>query len=273
MRRPHALRTDSPASARTRCSSLAGRIARHQQDARAAQRYRILEARLAQPVGARSCPPGRSRRPNSPWPAAANDFRPEIRSHPVGADRLAFRRHLHRGMRARAAPDSVTSIGNRSPLNTWPGKATDSSSRPGFGRPPSGTVSTGIPSCCACQMARAALPAILVAVGDQQQPRHHAGGQRGRAVADRRLQIGPVARRRRRCGAAASCSSGAHRAPAARVARANGITRVQCRPRARSTLSAYSDSVCRSCGETLADVSASTATATLLSYTVIRGCG
>ena len=39
------------------------------------------------------------------------------------------------------------------------GKAeTDSSSRPGLGRPASAIVSIGMPSCCACQMARATLP-------------------------------------------------------------------------------------------------------------------
>ena len=50
---------------------------------------------------------------------------------------------------------------------------------------------------------------------------------------------------------------------ALRVERANGTTPTQCRPRARSTRSAMDDSVFRSWGETLADVSARTASATL----------
>ena len=38
---------------------------------------------------------------------------------------------------------------------------------------------------------------VLIAVGDQQQARHHARGQRRRAVADGRLQIRPAPRRPR----------------------------------------------------------------------------
>src|ERR1019366_2606488 len=56
-----------------------------------------------------------------------------------------------------------------------------------------------------------------------------------------------------------------------RVARANGRRRVQCRPAPRSTWLAMADSRARSSGDTLADVSASTATATLVWYTTIRG--
>ena len=41
-----------------------GRIAREQQHARAAQRHGVLEARLAETLGGRSCRPARSRRPS-----------------------------------------------------------------------------------------------------------------------------------------------------------------------------------------------------------------
>jgi len=51
---------------------------------------------------------------------------------------------------------------------------------------------------------------------------------------------------------------------ALRVPRAKGMTRVQWRPRARSTWLASADSLWRSSAGTLADVSASTATATLV---------
>ena len=53
--------------------------------------------------------------------------------------------------------------------------------------------------------------------------------------------------------------------------RANGMILVQCRPCARSTSVAIADSFARSSAERLADVSASTATATLVWYTTTRG--
>ena len=56
-----------------------------------------------------------------------------------------------------------------------------------------------------------------------------------------------------------------------RVLRAKGMIRVQCRPCPRSTSLAIADSRARSSGDTLAEVSASTATATFVWYTTIRG--
>ena len=64
----------------------------------------------------------------------------------------------------------------------------------------------------------------------------------------------------RNCQASFGCSS----VVALRVARAKGMTRVQWRPRALSTWLASSDSISRSSADTLAEVSASTATATLV---------
>ena len=90
---------------------------------------------------------------------------------------------------------SVTSTGKCSPLKTCPGKPTDSSSSPGLGWPASGTVSIGMPSCCACQMARATLPRFSLPSETSTHARHHAGGHGRYAVADRRLQIGAVSRR------------------------------------------------------------------------------
>ena len=64
-----------------------------------------------------------------------------------------------------------------------------SSRSPGLGRPASGTVSMGMPSCCACQMARATLPRFSLPSETSSRRGTRPGGQRGDAVADGVLQV------------------------------------------------------------------------------------
>ena len=72
------------------------------------------------------------------------------------------------------------------------GKPTDSSSRPGLGRPASGTVSIGMPSCCACQMARATLPRFSLPSEISSRRGTMPAGSAADAVANGGFQIGAV---------------------------------------------------------------------------------
>ena len=110
-----------------------------------------------------------------------------------------------------------------------------------------------------CRARDAAL--VFLAVGNQRQPRQHAGGQGTDRLANRRFQIGraPIAAPK---SAAASTASGPPSRSAMRVERANGITRSALPPRASSSSDATFEARSRSRGVTLADVSTSTPTAT-----------
>ena len=160
----------------------------------------------------------------------------------------------------------VTSTGKRSPLNTCPGKPTDSSSRPGLGRgPPERHGVDGDAELLRLPDGARHAAQILVAVGNQQQARHHAGGQRGRAVADGRFQIGAVARRARGV-AQLPAVFGAFRGGGVRAWRGRRESRASSGVRARSPPGRpapirSSDPA----SDTLAEVSASRATATRLS--------
>ena len=240
-----------------------GRIVRHQQDARTAQRHGILEARLAQTVG-RDLARQRdgAGRVHAGLQAQVIGAGDEL--HLVGADRFAFGRHLHGSLRGARrfqrhldgetlAAEDLAGNRNRFQQQSRLGAAGQRHGIDGDAellRLPDG--------------ARHAAQ-VFVAVGDQQQARHHAGGQRGGAVANGGFQIGAVARR---AGGVAQLPAVlgvlVERGDCASRGR-TGSRAVQWRPRARSTRSASADSVRRSSGETLADVSASIATATLVS--------
>ncbi len=136
--------------------------------------------------------------------------------------------------RAEARPGelTVTSMGKRSPLNTREGKATDSTRRSGGGLPARENVSMGMPSCCACHAARAALPRFSLPSEISATRRTIPGGSVPMAsrIAASRSVPWPAS-------PAVYCKF--HDFPRSwgaglRAERANGITSVQCRPRDRS---------------------------------------
>ena len=189
----------------------------------------------------------------------------------VAADRLAFGRHLDRRLARRAATVSVISIGKRSPLNTCAGKRDGFQQQAGLRTPGQRDRVDRNPELLRLPDGARDAAQVLVAVGDQQQARHHAGGQRRRAVADRRFQIGAVARR---AGGVAQLpvALDAFVAAPRRGWRGRTASRASSAARGRVRLGRrrqirFADPA----GETLADVSASIATATLVSYTVSRG--
>ncbi len=125
----------------------------------------------------------------------------------------------------------VTSTGKRSPLNTCPGNADGFEQQAGLGAARQSDGVDGDAELLRLPDGAGDAAQVFIAVGNQQQARHHAGGQRADAVANGGFQIGAMAAD---AGGVAQlptslrCSSVAAR----RVARANGITRIQWRPRA-----------------------------------------
>jgi len=119
------------------------RVARDQQDSRTAQRDGVFKTRLAKALGGELA--GQCDR--------SDRVHIGLESQMVGPrDQLHFITPMDLPSAvistvacAGRGDSSVTSIGKRSPLNTWPVKPTDSSNSPGFGRPISGTVSMGMP--------------------------------------------------------------------------------------------------------------------------------
>ena len=121
----------------------------------------------------------------------------------------------------------------------------------------------GMPSCLRLPDGARHAAQIFVAVGDQQQAGDHARGQRRHAIADGGFQIGAAAGR---AGGVAQLNAVLGSFRQRDRARAPG-ERDDAGPVAAVTalhLVGELDSRARSSGETLAEVSASTATATLV---------
>ncbi len=160
-------------------------------------------------------------------------------------------------------------MGNCSPVKASDGRLIDSRRSAGLARPFSANVSMGIPSCWACQEARAMLPLFsLPSVISATRGTIPAGRE---AMASRTAASRSVARPASpdvfaRCQL--FCSSAGF---SGRVDRANGTTRTQLRPFAPAMLRANCEARSRSAGVALAEVSTSTATATFVSSTLKRG--
>ena len=108
-------------------------------------------------------------------------------------------------------------MGNRSPLKTWPGKGDRFETQARLGTAGQRDGVDGDAELLRLPDGARHAAQILVAVGDQQQARHHAGGQRRRAVADGGFQIRAAARWRRRYGADCQLALSAFVAAATRV--------------------------------------------------------
>ena len=92
---------------------------------------------------------------------------------------------------------TATSIGKRSPLKTCPGMVTLFQPQSGFRTSGQRDGVDGDAQLLRLPDGARHAAQILIAVGDQQQARHHAGRQRRRAVADGALQIRAAPRRAR----------------------------------------------------------------------------
>ena len=164
---------------------------------------------------------------------------------------------------------TTRSIGNFSPVNASKGRLTDSTRKLGRGRPAKAMVSMGTRNCCASHEARAMLP--WFSLPSERSTTRGTMPPGSAAMASRTAASRSVPR-----PASPEVGCRVHlrlNSPdnGCRDDRANGITRIQWRPRAASIFVATSDARARSAGEILAEVSTSTATAIFDSGSVRRG--
>ena len=109
------------------------------------------------------------------------------------AERLPSAVNLHGGLRGRGRVERDVD-GKSLAAEDLAGNADRFQAQAGLGTARRArTVSMGTPSCCACQMARATLPRFSLPSEISSDARHHAGGQRGRRLADGGFQVGAVA--------------------------------------------------------------------------------